>query len=371
VSRSSRIGVLAAVATELLYGCSFAFTKDVTGRIDPFTLLGWRFVTALVAMLVLWACRVIRIRITRAMLVPLGLLALCQPLVYYVGETYGVMRTTASESGLIISAIPVAIVAAAAIGLRRRPSRWQVAGISVTLIGVIVTVVASGLSANFDPLGYLALGLAVVSYAVYATLADRYAQAASDVDKTFAMVLVGALVFGTIALARHGADHSLGALVRLPLTDRGFAIAVAYLALGSSIGAFFLQNVAIGRLGSTRYSTFIGISTVTTLVVGALALGERLGLAQLAGGVVILAGVYLANWRPGLAGRLLDQGEAGLGLGAVANVADSDLIADGGGHQQSGQDEAGGLLAPQRRDDVAGLQSGQVGRSAGGDGLDE
>ena len=295
MNKGTRVGVLAAVATEVLYGCSFAFTKNVTGTIDPFTLLGWRFVTALVVMLVLMALRVIRVKVTRSTLGPLLILAVFQPLVYYVGETFGVMRTTASESGLVIAAIPVAIVVTTAILLRTRPSRWQVGGIAVTLVGVIVTVVAGGLSADFDPLGYVMLFTAVVSYALYAAFAERYARAASDVDKTFVMVVAGALVFGTIAVAQHASRHTLAVLAGLPFTRPAFALAVAYLALGSTIGAFFLQNLAIGRLGSTRYSTYVGVSTVATLTTGGIVLHEMLSPAQLAGGVVILAGVYLAN----------------------------------------------------------------------------
>ena len=291
------IGILAAIATEVLYGCSFAFTKNVTDTIDPFTLLGWRFVTAFAAMLVLMAVRVIKVRITRATIKPLLLLAVFQPLLYYVGETYGIKRTTASESGLIISAIPVAIMVTAALLLRHRPLRQQVIGIGVTLVGVIATVVTAGLTASFDPLGYLLLLTAVASYAFYAAYADRHAQAASDMEKTFVMVAAGALVFGTVTLAQHAASHTLPALVSLPFTHPSFAIAVAYLALGSTIGAFFLQNVAIGRLGSTRYSTFIGVNTLTTLATGAIFLHERLSIGQWIAGLVILAGVYIANRR--------------------------------------------------------------------------
>ena len=292
-----RLGVLAAIATELLYGGSFAFTKNVTGTIDPFTLLGWRFVTALVALLVLLAFRVIRVRVSRAMLRPLLVLAVFQPVLYYIAETFGVMHTTASESGLIIAAIPVGILITSTLVLKRRPTRWQVVGIAVTLAGVVVTVVAGGLSARFSPFGYAMLFGAVVSFSLFAAFADRFAGAASDVEKTFVMVLTGAVLFGTIALARHAAAGTLGELARLPLARPDFALAVGYLALGSTIGAFFLQHLAIGAIGSTRFSTFIGITTLATLATGAVFLGERLGWAQLLGGAVILAGVYVANVR--------------------------------------------------------------------------
>ena len=41
------IGVTAAVATELLYGSSFVFTKGAVEVLTPAALLAWRFVSAL------------------------------------------------------------------------------------------------------------------------------------------------------------------------------------------------------------------------------------------------------------------------------------------------------------------------------------
>ncbi len=296
MDRRTLAGVGAALVTQLLYGGSFVFTKDLTNTIDPFTLLGWRFTVAMAALLGLLAFRAIRIGVTRAALRPLLVLAAFQPVIYYVTETYGVMRTSASESGLIMAAIPVVMLLTSALVLGSRPSRRQVAGISVTVAGVVVTVVASGLRLGFDPVGYVLLLVAVSAYAMYAAFAERFAHA-SDVDKTFVMIASGAVCFGTVALAQHAAAGSLGALVTLPIDRPDFALGIAYLALGPTIGAFFLQNLAISRLGSTRFSTFVGVSTLAALAAGALVLGERLSPLQLAGGGAILAGVYIANRR--------------------------------------------------------------------------
>ena len=310
MDRSTRTGVLAALGTEALYGGSFVFTKGVTATIDPFTLLAWRFATALAVLGVLVALRVVRLSLDRAVVKPLLVLALLQPLVYYTAETYGVMRTTASESALIISAIPVAMLATAAVLLGTRPSLRQAAGIAVTLVGALVTVVAGGLSARFDAWGYALLFVAVLAFSLYAALAHRFAHT-RDVDRTFVMVASGAVVFGTIAAAQHAAGGTLGRLATLPLAEPSFGLSVAALALGPTIGAFFLQNVAIRNLGATRFSTFIGISTLVTLALGAAVLGERLGWAQLLGGAAILGGVYLANRpRRGEPAALPDQAVA-------------------------------------------------------------
>lgn len=64
------------------------------------------------------------------------------------------------------------------------------------------------------------------------------------------------------------------------------------------MGAFFLQNVAIARLGSGQFATFIGISTVVAIMASAVVLGERLTALQLVGSGLVLAGVYVANRRP-------------------------------------------------------------------------
>lgn len=86
MDRSTRTGVLAALGTEALYGGSFVFTKGVTATIDPFTLLAWRFATALAVLGVLVALRVVRLSLDRAVVKPLLVLALLQPLVYYTAR---------------------------------------------------------------------------------------------------------------------------------------------------------------------------------------------------------------------------------------------------------------------------------------------
>ena len=184
----------------------------------------------------------------------------------------------------------------AAVIVGTRPSRRQAVGISVTLLGVLTTVIAGGLSAKFDAGGYALLLLAVLAFSLYAAFAHRFAET-SDVDRTFVMVASGAAVFGTIAVAQHGVAGSLATLATLPLATPSFGVAVLFLALGPTIGAFFLQNVAIRRLGAAKFSTFIGLSTLITVVLGALFLGERLAWAQWLGGALILGGVYLANRR--------------------------------------------------------------------------
>ena len=68
-----------------------------------------------------------------------------------------------------------------------------------------------------------------------------------------------------------------------------------YQGVGCSVAAFFLSNAAIAKIGVNKTSSFIGVSTIVSILVGALVLGEPLSLGQMAGAAVIVAGVYTAN----------------------------------------------------------------------------
>ena len=65
--------------------------------------------------------------------------------------------------------------------------------------------------------------------------------------------------------------------------------------VGCSVAAFFLSNAAIAKIGVNKTSSFIGVSTIVSILAGALALGEPLHIGQIVGVAVIVAGVYTAN----------------------------------------------------------------------------
>ena len=74
-----------------------------------------------------------------------------------------------------------------------------------------------------------------------------------------------------------------------------FAIAIIFQGIGCSVIAFFLFNVAISKIGVNRASSFIGVSTVVSIISGTISLNENFTIYQIIGAFVILSGVYIAN----------------------------------------------------------------------------
>ena len=290
----STAGVLCAFGGETLFGLSIIFTKRATEYADAFSLLGWRFLIAFVVMSLCLLLGLIRIDLRGKPLKPLLLVALWSPCIYYVAETVGVMYTTASESAVFFACIPVVSLIASTLLLKEKPSKTQVAGILITFTGILVTVFAVSAASSLSVPGYAFLLIAVVSYSLYTVFVGK-AHGYTGAEVTYMMLLAGALLFVMLALVRAALRGSAAELIALPFNAPGFLAAVLYQGIGCSVLAFFLSNVAISKIGVNRTASFIGFSTVVSILAGALLLHESFTALQTVGVAVILAGVYIAN----------------------------------------------------------------------------
>lgn len=288
------IGCLCAIGCETIFGLSYIFTKQATNIASSLTLLSWRFVLAFLIMSICVAAGAIKINLKGKNLKPIIIVAIFDPIIYFVGETVGIGSTTASESGAFLACIPVASLIASTLVLKKKPNRPQTVGICITLAGVLMTVFAVGLTASFSAMGYLMLTVAVAAYALYGVYVEK-ATAFTGAEITYIMLAAGAATFALCAIIEGSLKGQLGTLITLPFRNMDFLTAVLYQAIGCSILAFFMSNVAIASIGMNRTASFIGISTVVSILAGVVLLHENFTAWQLVGAIVIIAGVYIAN----------------------------------------------------------------------------
>ena len=292
--RNITIGCTAAIASTTIFGFSFLFTKNATEQASPFALLAWRYFVAAILISICAAAGILKINLKGKPLKPLLLIVLFCPVIYFIGETFGISKTTASESGAFVACIPVFSLIASTLILKKRPTRVQVAGILITLIGVLFTVFAAGMSASFSAAGYAALLIAVVSYPLYSVSVEK-TEVYTGEEITFVMQISGAVVFLIIALAESCINRNISGFLSLPFTNRDFLVACLYQGVCCSILAFFLQTVAISKVGVNRSSSFVGIGTVVSIISSVIILKEPFTAYQIIGVALILAGVYIAN----------------------------------------------------------------------------
>ena len=290
------IGCFCALGCEFLFGLSYIFTRQATLTAGAFELLGWRFLVAFVVMSVLVILRVIKINIKGKNILPLLLVALFSPVIYFICETLGISNTSASESGVFLACIPVASLIASSLILKKKPEVIQIIGIVITLAGVLLTVFAAVKLVTFSVIGYIFLAAAVISYALYSVFVEKASVEFSEAEITYVMLAFGTVFFVSVALIKSAVSGTTMELITLPFKNVSFLAAVLYQGIGCSILAFFLSNAAISRIGVNRTSSFIGTSTVVSILAGVLFLHESISLWQISGAVVIIIGIYTANF---------------------------------------------------------------------------
>ena len=291
------LGVVCALAASGLFGFSFLATKVAVSQAPVFSLLSWRFIMAFASMSLCAALGIFKIQLKGKSLWPLLFVSLFQPILYFLGETFGLTRISSSESGTIIACIPLITLLLMPILTKEQPTRRQWVSITISVLGVILVGATKGAAASFSLAGYLLVMLAAVSDAVFLNLTRRFS-AYTGVERSYVMAGVGAVVFTAIALIENGLAGTLSTFFLLPFHNRAFLLGCLYLAVGCSVIAYILRNLAISRLGPGRAGSFAGATTLVSVLAGVLLLDEGFDLLQGLGTLLVLIGVYGANALP-------------------------------------------------------------------------
>jgi len=275
-------------AAVLLWGTSFMATKAALSGFTPQTLV-WLRMTLAALVVPLFARRIPRPVYRPGDWKILGLLCLMQPCLYFLLESNAVNLTTSSQAGMVSSLVPLFVAAGAWAILGEPMTRNAVLGLAVSMAGVVWLSVAGGPDASApDPfVGNLLEVGAMACAAVYMVVMKRLSVRYSTWWLTGLQCVAGALFFlpgGLLGLYGFPADIPPAAW-----------LAVAYLGLFVTIGAFGLYNMAMTLMPASRAALPLNLVSPVALVAGWLLLGETLTGAQLAACCVVGAGVWLGR----------------------------------------------------------------------------
>ena len=138
--KDSITGTAGALAANCIFGLSYYFSRMAldTGT-HPLVILQIRFTMAFIVLSLLAVPGAIRVRYRGKPLGRLLLMAVMQPLLYFIFELYGIARTSTALSGVIIGTVPAVVMLASALILRERPTalQWAAGLLSVGCIAVI------------------------------------------------------------------------------------------------------------------------------------------------------------------------------------------------------------------------------------------
>jgi drug/metabolite transporter (DMT)-like permease len=288
--RDRRIAELGLLLTVAIWSANFVVVKAAIGEVGPLAFTTLRYVIAAATMFTIVRWRTGSITLLPGLWWKLMLLGMLGFGCYQVAWTLGLSMISAGDSALIVSAAPVlTVLLAGAVGMDRLTGP-KVLGAMVAFAGVAVVVTSGQLSVGSSLLGDALTMAAAVFWAVYTVLAARMLRHVDPLQAIAWSVLGGMLFllpFGLLEVA-----------TTPPASVSAAAIAgVLYSGMLAAGTANVFVFHAITIVGPARASAAQFLVPFGAVLLGALVLSEPVGLVQLAGGAVIIAGVALTRRR--------------------------------------------------------------------------
>ncbi|WP_251049579.1 DMT family transporter [Streptomyces sp. ISL-86] len=282
--RRAWLADLPVLAVAVVWGGSYLAAKGITATHTVVAVLVLRFALVLPVLVVAgWR----RLRgLSPAQLRGAGLLGLVLGGIFLL-ETYGVVHTSATNAGLIISLTMIFTPLAEAAVRRTAPSPAFLGAAAVSVAGVVLLTQGAGFSAPSTG-DLLILGAALARTAHVLLMARiKAVQDADSLSLTTVQLGGAVLVFAVLAALPGTGDSPWAAATAFgPAEWAG----LAFLSVFCTLFAFFVQMWAVRRTSPSRVSLLLGTEPLWAAAAGIAIGGEHLGPAGFAGAALVLAG---------------------------------------------------------------------------------
>ncbi|BCS89381.1 DMT family transporter [Pseudodesulfovibrio sediminis] len=282
------IAPLCLAGAVLLWGTSFMATKAALSGFAPMAAMWLRMALASLVVLCI-RNRIPAPRYQKGDWKVLSFLCLMQPCLYFLLEGYAVSLTTSSQAGMLSALVPLLVAVGAWIVLKEPMSFMGMTGLAVSIGGVVWLSLGGSpdVSAPNPALGNLLEVGALTCAAIYMVVMKRLSVRYSTWWLTGMQCVAGAIFFlPGIFLS------GIGPVDAIPLSAW---LAIGYLGLFVTLGAFGLYNMAMTYMSAGRAAIAINLVSPVALFAGWLMLGETMSPAQLGACGVVGLGVYMGR----------------------------------------------------------------------------
>jgi len=276
----------------LIWGASFLFIAVAGNALPPVGVTFFRMALGAIALYVLIKLAKERIRLSREILLHTFVAGIVMSAIPFTLFAYAELHVSSSLAGMVNAATPVMTVLAIMIAFRdQKPTRVQVIGLSVGILGTLVLLgVWQGFGAN-DPLAIGALILATAFYGFGSPYIRKYVSPLGLPNRvavflqltTASIVTLPVYLFSGPLLTGTPDWTSISSIVILGVLGTGVAYVMYYRIIDAA--------------GSTIASSVTIVQPVVAVVLGMLLLQETLHWFEVVGGLVIILGATISQGR--------------------------------------------------------------------------
>jgi drug/metabolite transporter (DMT)-like permease len=218
-------------------------------------------------------------------------------------QSTGLLTAQATTTAWIIASTPIFIALLGVLILKEGLAWYQVVGILLATVGVLLVVTKGNLSAltagRFGTPGDFLIMISAVNWAVFSTLSRPGLKKHPATLMMFYVMTFGWLFISILFFAGSGVKQ----ISSIPLDGW---IAIMFLGVFCSGFAYVFWYDVLKVLPVAQTGAFLYLEPIITVIVAALVIREPLLLATLVGGITILVGVWLVN-RPAPSRQAIEE----------------------------------------------------------------
>jgi drug/metabolite transporter (DMT)-like permease len=283
---------LEALFAVVVWGGSFIATKIAVGQIPPTTVVWLRFTMGIPFIL-------FAVLLRKQFSFPKGNEWWYFALLGFLGISFhqwlqsnGLKTAQATTTAWIISTSPAFIAVLGCLVLKEKLKLHQSLGIALAMCGVLAVVTKGDWKAlavgKWGTIGDFLILISSVNWAVFSILSRRGLKSHPSTLMTLWIMITGWLfTSATFVAGRYYTEF--------PLLDwRGWAV-IIYLGIFTTGLAYIAWFDALSQLPAAQTGAFLFVEPLTSMVVAANVLGEKVTFVSVLGGAVILIGIWMVN----------------------------------------------------------------------------
>ena len=280
---------LTALIAMIIWGGSYVWSKQVFEFLKPGTTVLLRLIiSSAILFLAMIILRKVE-RIDRGDIKLFFLAALFEPFLYFIGESYGLLRVDPTICSAIVATIPLFAPIAAFFMLKERISVMNIVGLVVSFLGVLLMLFNKELQLTAPISGLLFIFMAVVVAVFYSVVLKRLADKYNALTVVGMVNSIGILYFIPFVLVLERDD--LGSL--LPVSN--YIVPLLLLAFLASSLSYVLYTYSVSKLGVARSNVYTNTIPIFTAIFSYYLIGEKITWFKIIGIVVVILGLIFSQ----------------------------------------------------------------------------
>ncbi|MBR4392204.1 MAG: DMT family transporter [Bacteroidales bacterium] len=280
---------LTALIAMIIWGGSYVWSTQVFQTLQPGTTVLLRLLISCPFLLLLSFLFKTTEKIEKKDIKLFFLAAFFEPFLYFIGESYGLLRVSPTICSAIVATIPLFAPIAAFFMLKERISAMNIVGLIVSFLGVLLMLFNKNLEMTASVSGLLFIFMAVVVAVCYSValkkLADRY----HPITVVLVENSIGIIYFLPFVLLME--CTSLPAVLQVS----NYIVPLLLLAILASSISYVLYTYSVGKLGVARSNVYTNTIPIFTACFSYFLIHEEITVFKMIGIVVVILGLILSQ----------------------------------------------------------------------------